>query len=423
MTLTDWSPGVVEVADPSRWHDEFMQVESLVAASDGSGLGAVVRTSDGEAAVCVNGHLWKTRSEKIWSLTWLPWGKWAALLSTNGAWTVVIDDSPWASDYEFVWSLCFGIKGRSVSVAAKNEEGYFAVTDGHPWVQCFLDLSCLRVSPDGRNTAAVVQTISLGQADIETYKKGCYAVAVNGNTWEIPLVNAWDIVFSTDGSRVATSARITPYDYTIITDGRPWANTFSSIWKPAFFPKNDSVTAPVRVSGGWTLAADGHIIWGKRYFQLWHHLHSPSGDKTAAIVAVKLGSWTVAVDDKPWPCRFTDLVTDLVFSDTGERLVCIGKSRDKWFVADNGKVWPGSFDRAWPPVMARNGQYAAVLVESGGELFVLVNRVATEPRFSRAWQPVFSEDGDYLMVHGIRKEDGKYCRCIIPLAGFITAQE
>ena len=410
----DWAPGKKIVADLGQWHETYEAMEEPYASPDGEKIAAIVQTGEEAFSVCVNGSPWAAEFDKIWHLRFCPDNRAVALVSDTAMWSVAVDGAAWQNWYEFVWDTKFGACGGPITVAAQNSRNYFAVTDDQPWESAFYSLSNLTVSTDGKVAAAVVQSVPAKEGDIAAFQEGVFSVAVNGTPWPTQFFNAWQIAFSSDNRHVATDVRLSLYDFTIAVDGTPWKNHYAEAWRPQFHPVDHSVTAPVRVSGRWGLAKDGELFWRGRYVQLWHHFYSPTGDRIAAIAAPEYGQWTIAEDDKSWSIRFNELVTDAVYSPDGNRIACVGKHNGKWHIAVDDKIWPGGYDMAWPPVFSPDGAHVAAKVETDGRYAVVVNGNPIDWPMLEAWDPVFSPDSRKVMVKGVDAgpDKGKYCRYI-----------
>ena len=96
------------------------------------------------------------------------------------------------------------------------------LVDGAPWERLYTAATDFVLSETGK-TAAVVQTAGLGQADLEGFSKGIYTIAVDGEAWEECYLNAWSPCFDREGHRVASTVRVTPYEYTISINGQRWS--------------------------------------------------------------------------------------------------------------------------------------------------------------------------------------------------------
>lgn len=417
----DWDSGKRVITDIQQWRGAFGWVEEPCASPDGESVAAIVKV-DGEAfAVCENGVPWENSFDKIWFLRYLPDGRAAAFVSDTAEWTVAIDGKTWQNWFEFIWDGKFNCPGGNVSAAAQKEMSYFAVTNDIPWQQGFYNLSHLRASPAGDAAAAVVQTKAINEADIASFRKGCFTVAVDGSAWPRNFLNVWELSFDSSGQRVAAEVRMSVNDYTIAVNAVPWNRHFSSVWQPAFNPADGSVTAPVRVSGGWSLARDGELIWGGRYFQLWHHIYSQDGIRIAAIVSPKFGRWTLAVDDVAWKLTFSDLATDPVLSPDGRCSACVGKTDGKWTIAVDGRAWDEAYDMAWPPVFSPDSRHVAAKTEKNGVYRIVVNGHPATEEYKTLWNPLFSPDGKKLLVRGIVRDNDKdkYVRTVLSLADIL----
>ncbi|MFP3980952.1 MAG: electron transfer complex subunit TmcD [Desulfobacterales bacterium] len=411
----DWTPATREIGDFGAWHKTYDYMEEPYVSADGEKIAAIVRSGEEAYTVCVNGRLWENTFDKVWYLRFTPDHRPAALVSDTAMWTVAIDGVPWENWYEFVWDTCFANTGSHVTVAAQSELRYFAVTDDRPWKNKFLALNHLIVSPDGTSTAAVVQSTTFPEADIQKFQEGCFTVAVNGEAWQQQYVNVWELSFSADNRHVAAEIRTNLYDYTIAVDGKTWEKRFSSVWAPRFHPADNSVTAPVKIPGGWGLARDEELIWYRGYKQLWHHMYSPDGSHIAAVAAPEFGKWTIAEDDRAWAIRFNEAVTDAIYSPDGNHIACLGKSDGKWYIAVDDRIWDTAFDMAWQPVFSPDGSHVAAKVERGGNYTIFIDGHPIDQVFSAAWQPVFSPDGTRLLVKGVLPENqgGQYCRQVL----------
>ncbi len=153
---------------------------------------------------------------------------------------------------------------------------YGMVVEGVAWETLYPNANNFTLSSDGKRSAAVVQTIPLGQAEVFKFKEGIYSVAVDGVPCDVNFMNLWTPRFNADNSSVAAQTRVTLFDYTIVVDGKPWGQFFNQVWEPLFHPKNNSVVAPVRQAGKWGMAWDGKIIWQPSFFQVWQQQFSPS---------------------------------------------------------------------------------------------------------------------------------------------------
>ncbi|MUM76391.1 WD40 repeat domain-containing protein [Pseudodesulfovibrio sp. F-1] len=412
----DWEVGRKKVVDSlSPLQDHEWQEEPYVSP-DGETLAAIVKVGDGEFSVRTNDEVWESTFEKLWFPRYAPDGRLTVLCQQDMEWSLAIDGEPWGDFAEYVWETKFSRNGSSIAAMTKIDNEYCVALNGTLWETCFENANQYSLSPDGRHTTAVVQVASLGQADIEGYKKGVYSVAVDGEAWDGRYVNLFTPTFSPDGERVAAQARLTSYDYTIAVDNKPWQKTFQQVWEPVFHPKGVGVVAPVRSAGKWGVALDGQFIWSPRYVQCLGLQYSASGEKLWGVVATGFGRFTVACDNVPWDATFP-IVTDLVLSPDGHRAAVLASEYNRNFrIVVDGKAWPGVNDMAWPVVFSPDGSNAAALVEKGGRFHVLVNGKAYEQSFDRAFPPVFSEDGTKVLIRAI--ENNSYVRIVADMARF-----
>lgn len=409
----DWEPGTREIIHLSRCNIEFDWQEEIQISPNGEKAAAVVNLGNCEFSVCENMQLWDEPFEKVWGLKYTPWGNTIALVMQDGKWSVAEDGKTWDEFFDFVWDMRFSEKNNTIAVAVQKDLQYGMAIDATPWKSYFLNANQFAVSPDGKLTAAVVQTERMEQADIQAYKKGCYSLAVNGQTWPEKFVNLWTPVFDHQSARVAAQCRTSIYDYTIAVDGKTWDNTFSGVWRPAFNPVNQVVSAPVRMEGKWGLAQDGTLIQKPSYFQMWNLAYDPTGKNWGAIVASEFGKWTIAVNDKTWKVKFPTAVADLTFSPHGSRIAALGKIKDKWRIIVDGKVWDGDFDMAWQPVFSENELHLAAKVEKNGFFSIILDNRQIDIEYDALWPPTFSPDSKNILVRGIK--DDRVLRSVIPV--------
>ena len=415
----NWDLGKRDIAPLGQWHQTYEWVEEPCVSPDGETLAAVVNTGDLAFTVCTNKGCWEATYDKVWNLKFSAQGVLTGLASEMAQWSLVVDGQPWPEAFEYVWDVKLPENGSGpIACAAKNGVDYFAVVNGKPWDKVYSNISDLVATS---RTAAVVQTVSFNEGDIETFQKGCYTVAVDGIPWEQNFINAWDVDITEDGKSVAAGVRLSLYEYTVAVDGVPWEGRYSSVWEPKFSPLDGSVLAPVKVKGGWTLAKDNQLIWQRRYTQLWHPDFSNDGGHIAAVVASKFGQWTVAVDDVPWKLTFGDWVGDLSFSPDGKRVVCIGAQRETQQVVVDGTAWSHHFNRIWPPVFSPDSQHIAAKVEKEGCYFLVVDDKPYLESYDWMAPPVFNPEGDKLMLRVISGSGGSavYRRLVIPLTDIL----
>ncbi len=283
------------------------------------------------------------------------------------------------------------------------------VVDGAIWETLHENATDFVLSEDGGSSAASVQVKSLGQADIFTFQEGVYSIAVNGEAWPRPFVNAWNPAFDSTASRVAAAVRHSLYEYGIAVDGVPWKGTYACVWEPTFNPATGQVNAPVRIKGAWGLAVDDHVAWAPVYSQLWHVTFSEDGRTTAAIVAPSFGAFTVAVNGAPWSATFP-VVTDLVVAKNGRAACLTSENNTRFAVCVDGKAWGGRYDMAFAPVFSDDGAHVAAVVEKNGKRTVVLDDMVYKEWFDHAFTPVFSPDGRKVLIRGI--SGGKCMRVV-----------
>lgn len=413
----DWEIGKRLIADVGRWPEIFPWVEEPCVSPDGEKIAAVVKTDEAAFSVCVNGVAWENTFDKIWYLRFAPDGRASAIVSDTGEWTLALDGEAWEERFDYLWNPLVAAGGGHIVAAAQKAMKYFAVMDGVAWESGFGALNNLRLSPDGRRAAAVVQTVAFNEGEIFKFQEGCYTVAVDGKPWVRNFVNVWGLDFSPDGRQVAAEVRTSLYDYTIVVDGEPWRQRFNAVWEPRFHPQDGTVSAPVKIGGSWTLAHDGERLWSGDYVQLWHQMYSLDGRHLAAIVAPKFGKWTVAVDDRPWSRTFGGLLTDARFSPDGGHIACAAKENDRWTVVVDGRAWDGGYDMVWQPVFSPDGRHVAAKVEKNGGYRLLLDGQVLRTDFDALWDPCFSPDGGRLLVRGLGSgaDKGRYYREVVGL--------
>ncbi len=411
----DWSPGKREILDTRAKADAFDWVEEYQASPDGENIAAIVKIKDEDEAlfsVNVNGETWENTYERAWYLRYAPNGKLNVIVSEDMEWTVATDGESWEEHFDFVWDMEFGAGGDVTSVAIQSGGEYGMCLNGTTWETLYENANNFVLSPCGTKSAAVVQTVSVPQADIDTFQKGAYSLAIDGEAWDKTFVNVWTPRFDAKVEHVASQIRLTLYDYSIAVDGTPWDKTFQSVWAPVFTPGGD-VVAPVRQGGKWGLAQNGQIIWNPRFFQCWHH--QIGQDNTIwAIVSPEYGRWTLAKNDSPWNSRVGGALFDMIMSPDASRAVAIGKEGEKYAIMADDQIWSGWYEMAYTPVFSADSKHIAVRVERPGKRFtVAVDGKAYKEDFDMLWDPIFSPDGTNILLRAL--QDGKFCRIVVPV--------
>jgi WD40 repeat protein len=412
----DWGIGSRTVADLSECDCDVEWREENQVSPDGEEVAAVVKTGEAEFSVCVNGTCWEPRYERIWYLRYSPDGRLAGL-ACDGDWTLCVNGEPWEDTYSFLFNTLFSKDGSVIACCVADSMTYGMVIEGVVWETLFPNANNFVLSSNGKRSAAVVQTVPLGQADVFKFKDGAYSVAVDGMPWDVNFVNVWTPRFNADNTSVAAQIRHTLFDYTIVIDGKPWAENFNQVWEPLFHPVKNSVAAPVRLAGKWGMALDGKIIWQPTFFQVWQQQFSPSGDRLAAIVCPKYGRWTLAVDGTPWNTTFGDMVMDMTFSPDGKRLAALGKQDGKWTVFSDDRAWDSHYDMCYAPVFSPDSKHVAARVEKNGRFTIAVDGKDYGQGFDQCFDPTFSPDGSRILIRAI--VDGKYQRIVESVAKII----
>lgn len=394
-----------------EWKSSVQWVEEFYVSPDGEKVAAIVKVDDEDFSVCVNGDLWESRYEKIWHLRFSPNNCATALAANMDEWTVAVDDLAWENTFDYIWDMKFSADGEKTGIAFQKESEYGMAVNDTLWEKVYSNISFATLNSSGNTTAAVIQTKSINEADVEAFQDGIFSVCENGIPWATSYINVWDIDISSDGKIVAASIRTDLYNYKIIVNGTPWKSSYNCVWKPSVNPVRSSVSAPVKVGKFWTLAEDEKIIWKRKYNQLWNNIYSPNGESIAAIVAPKFGKWTVAVDDKSWNTSFDEYLGDLTYSPDGTGIAAIGKHKGKWHLVHDGVKDKSGYDRLWKPVFSPAGSQLACKAEKDGKYYVLLNKGLLEDSYDYLWDPSFSPCGKFVLIRSIR--DGSYYRRIL----------
>lgn len=412
----DWEVGqktVVKSLSPLEGHG--WQEEPYVSP-DGETVAAIVQVDEGEFSVRVNDTVWDNTYEKIWYPRFSPDGRLTALCQQDMEWALAVDGELLGETTDYVWDTTFSEDGSVIATMYKGMEQYGVALNGVPWEQLYENVNQVSITKDGAHAAGVAQIESLGQADIEGFKKGVFTVVIDGKRWEKKFLNVWTPTFDPAGRRVAAQVRTAVHDYTIAVDDQPWSEIFNQVWEPAFHPSGQYVVAPVRVAGKWGVAKDGTIAWKPRYIQCLNLTFSQDGNKLWAIVATSYGQFTVCCNDAPWGETWP-VVQDLVVAPNGDRAAVLANNDNTDFrIVVDGTAWTGTYDMAWPVVFSDDSKNAATMVEKNGRYTVVVNGKPFERDFDRVWPPIFSEDGTKVLIRAI---DNNSCvRIVADVAQF-----
>lgn len=412
----DWEVGQKTVVDSLSPLEGHGWQEEPYVSPDGETVAAVVQVDEGEFSIRTNDSVWENTFEKIWGLRYSPDGRLTALCQQDMEWGVAVDGEMMGEATDYVWDVKFSEDGSTIAYMYKGMEQYGVAVNGTPWEELFENVNQYQITPDGQNNVAVAQVESLGQADIEGFKKGIYTVVVNGKRWANKYLNVWTPTFDQAGRRVAAQVRTGVHDYTIAVDDQPWPETFNQVWEPAFHPSGQFVVAPARVAGKWGVVKDGSMVWKPRYAQCLSLTFSEDGNKLWAIVGTSYGQFTACCNDAPWGESFPS-VHDLVVAPNGERAAILASERNANFrVVVDGTPWAGTYDMAWPVVFSDDSRNAATMVEQDGRYTILVNGKAFERDFDRVWPPIFSEDGSKVLIRAI--ENNSFVRIVADVAQF-----
>ncbi|NCC23825.1 MAG: WD40 repeat domain-containing protein [Deltaproteobacteria bacterium] len=412
----DWTPGERTIVPSLACPAGFMWQEEAVASPDGETVAAVARREDETFTVRVNNEHWEGEYEKFWHLGFGPDNRLAGLAQVDGEWLLTVNDEALGESHAFLWTILFDEDGTNVACASQQDGSYGMLTNGEPWPELFDNANNFALSPTNGKTAAVVQIKPLGQADTETFFKGVFSVAVNGQVWDSIFVNAWTPVFSHDASHVAVQARINTYEYTITVDDKPWTQRFQYVWDPAFDPATGDVLAPVRLQGKWGLARNGSMDWNPTLVQCWDVKIGPDGKNIWAIGAPEYGKFTAIQNGRPWNTKFP-VAVDLRLSPDGTRAACLGNNNNTDFVVVvDDKPWPGTWGMAWAPVFSPDGRHVAVTVRKNGQYTVLVDGKGMNRTFRRCWPPAFSSDGAHILIRAL--DGNAFKRIVLPVKQF-----
>ncbi len=397
----------------SEFKKDYSWVEEPYVSPDGEKIAAVVQAEEEVFSVICSDDKERKKWEdvdKVWKLNFLPDNRLSAFISSEGAWTVGIDNVLWEDGYDFIWKPLVSANGKGLAISANNGGEYMMILNGKGWEQGFENMTNTAISPLGNKTAACVQVTPAGEGEIFKFQEGVFSVAVDGKVWDSKFVNVWDLSFSDDEQSVAAEVRTSLYDYTIAVDGKAWAGKYKSIWKPIFRPNTKSVitTAQSFEKGKWGLVEDDKFIWNPRFFQCWSPVFSPDASKIAAIVSPDYGKWTVAVDDKVWSSCFTSYLTDLSFSQNGKTVAAVYMNdNQKSSIVVDDKPWSTQFDTIEEYTVSPDGKNIFAVGKKDGKYSIILNDKVIDSDMEKAWKPIFNEDGSKVILK-ILKDDVYY---------------
>jgi hypothetical protein len=128
----DWDTGEKQI-DMNGWADNVQWVEEPYVSPDGEAVAAIVNLDEGEFKVCSNGQLTEATFDKIWHLRYTADGRWAAIVSAMGEWTMAVDGTPWETNFGYVWSPLFSKDGLHIAAAVQQDMRYCMALDGTAW--------------------------------------------------------------------------------------------------------------------------------------------------------------------------------------------------------------------------------------------------------------------------------------------------
>ncbi|MDL1963677.1 MAG: WD40 repeat domain-containing protein [Deltaproteobacteria bacterium] len=413
----DWESKEKMLADTAKWKDKFEDVWEPYISQDGEKIASIVKIGEGEHNIAVNEGTWEEPFEKIWYSRFSPDGRLTALITKDMEWTMAVDGKTWEQMYEYIWDTKFSADGKIIAATTKVDSVY-GITINEKTLECPVQLESIAshvISPDGKISAAIAQTVPLGQADLDGFLKGSWSVVVNGKPWKNNFVDVYGLTMSNDGKNIAVEYRDSICEYGILVNEKPWNEKFACTWEPVFHPKNsDEITAPVRQWGQWFLATNGRIVWDNGFYSLLYPTYSPDGNNIAAAVAPQFAKWTIAVNGQPWSVTFGECIQKPCFSPDGRKVAAIAKDKGNWLLVVDGAVLGEAFDNIWEPVFSPNDDKVICKVEKNGKYAIAVNGKIRRNDYEALWNPVVSPDGTKVMICGV--EDGKYYRKVVPLS-------
>jgi hypothetical protein len=147
--------------------DNFVQVWRHKYSPDGQRIAAVVAPEYGKWTVAVDSSPWtKTYNDAVISPVFSPDSKRVAAIvkeskfpfhmesalhniEGNDRWTIAVDGTPWAEDFDMIWDPVFSPGSDKVAAKAERNGKYFVVVDGRVGRRVFEALWNPIFSPDG----------------------------------------------------------------------------------------------------------------------------------------------------------------------------------------------------------------------------------------------------------------------------------
>jgi len=407
----DWQTPEKQVP-VKEWQDEFNWVQQPCVSPDGEKIAAIVNTDEAEFAVCVNGQTWPETVEKAWSLQFIPDGRLAVLMANDDEWTVGVDGEPWETGFDYIWDLKTTPDGAFIGAAIQTDGEYGMAVNDQMWEQLYQNITGTVLSPQGAS-AAVVQVVPMGQADITTFASGIFSAALNGEVASETYMDIKDICFDSQGKKIAYAIRKNRLDYSIANHHFPWSSDFQFTWGPCFADHGKSVIAPVRRNGKWFLYKDNADFWNRPFEQVWNiAVHEPS-NKIAAIVSEKFGKWSVCENNTMLDFSCDTMISELFYSDNGQLLIALFKDKGTWDIAVNGKKWNLTADKLWAPQVSSDTTVLAARMEKNGRFHLVVNGTVYPEQFEMMFEPAISPDNKKILLKAIK--NGIYSRQILSL--------
>ena len=153
FNVWDWDIPSKPVADVDVWHKEYSEVQELIVSEDGERVAAIVKSDDDVFTVCVNEEPWESTFEKVWSLRFAPDGKLTCIGMNEDEWTIIQDDRAWDDTFEYVWNLKFSHDGTAAAANIRTSAGYGIILNGHPWESAFIQMRACEISADGTRSS------------------------------------------------------------------------------------------------------------------------------------------------------------------------------------------------------------------------------------------------------------------------------
>jgi hypothetical protein len=318
-------------------------------------------------------------------------------------WTVCIDGKPWENWFDFIWQLTVSDDGTHVGAAIQKDMVYGMAVNDKPWVNMYENITGMVMDQNGL-TAAVVQTEPMAAADINAFKAGIFACAVDGEPQDRKFLNIWDIELANQGEDIMYVARVDRENYTVVHNHTPWQHMYQSAWQPTWIPLKKNILAPVRKEGKWQLYRDDKPFWSNHFFQLWKVKSNPDGSRITAVVSDKFGKWSICENDTLWDVEIDTMIPDTFCSADGATLVAPAKHSGRWMLLVNNSVWDFSADQLMDPVISTSGRVVSVPVKKNGQWFLAINGKIESEGYDCMADPVISPDESKVMLKAVKND-------------------